>query len=77
MALSPNPVQDLLRVQSTAKAIAYKLYDLTGTCVYEQTLSLDDFSNDFNIDVSTYKKGIYTLQVFTEQGAESKRVVKE
>jgi hypothetical protein len=71
----PNPTSGLLNValKNTSNAIV-KLVDLNGRTVFSENVS-----NKFNltIDMSNLAKGIYSLQVISNNGVETKKVMKQ
>jgi len=67
----PNPAGSRLTVSSAGVRInEIRLLDVGGKLVYEATLH----DHLHNIDVSGLRSGIYMLQVFTLEGAETLRV---
>ena len=71
LQLTPNPVGDLLRIQSQEPLQQATFYDVLGQ-------SLMTVHKDFEaIPVSTLPTGLYFVEVRTAKGAVVKRVVKE
>ena len=67
----PNPAGSRFTVSSAnARIHEIRMLDVAGRLVYEATL--DDHL--YNIDVSGFQSGIYMIQVFTREGAETLRV---
>ena len=63
MLVHPNPVQQVLYVHSEKdfhKPVIVELYDLDGKILRQQL----SFKNDFTIDVSSLKQGIYVLKMY-------------
>lgn len=61
--IRPNPVQQTLYVHSKKdfhKPLQIELYDLSGKMLIRQ----QSFKNDFTIDVSSLKAGVYVLKMF-------------
>lgn len=59
----PNPVQQTLYVHGKKdfhKPLQIELYDLTGKMLIRQ----QSFKNDFSIDVSSLKAGVYVLKMY-------------
>lgn len=68
--LYPNPVNNILHINTTEEIQNVTLYDVLGK---EQFIT---FSNN-SIDVSTVSKGIYFLQIQTAQAKVTKKIIKE
>ncbi len=69
----PNPVKDILRIEnnSNSEVTSIKIYDLLGRLV----LSVKE---DFNqIDVSYLKSGVLLITIETEEGAVTKKIIKQ
>jgi hypothetical protein len=64
-----NPVKDELRISNAANLKSVKIINLSGRIVCESNLS--------TIDVSRLPKGIYVVQVLTEEGKTVKKIIKE
>ena len=63
MLVHPNPVQQVLYVHSEKdfhKPVMVELYDLDGKILRQQL----SFKNDFTIDVSSLKQGVYVLKMY-------------
>ena len=65
----PNPVSDNINIQytllNTAK-VEIKIYDLAGkltNVLIEETKAAGDYLNNFNIDHSKFRKGIYVVEI--------------
>lgn len=74
----PNPASSHLTVSfsaNTTENIQVSLYTLTGQRVYQNTLSA--FMGSFNekIDITSYSKGVYILQVNSSKGIATQKVV--
>jgi hypothetical protein len=67
----PNPASDFVRVQSNHNIREIKLYNSTGQLVVNK--SIDEQS--FNINTSDMATGIYLLQIETEAGISSRKVM--
>lgn len=51
----PNPVQDILFIESTDKKTIYKIFDCAGRCLLT--------GEETAVDVSSLKTGIYLMQI--------------
>ena len=73
ITIHPNPVKDILRIDnnSTTKIGAIKIYDVFGRLMLQEKEQLN------NIDVSSLKSGLLFVQLFTEKGNITKKVVKK
>lgn len=67
----PNPVQDVLTIQSS-KAIRFRLLDDRGNSLVEDTIK-----NELTISLKSYSPGIYFLELLSSQGRYVERLVKE
>lgn len=77
-SLFPNPSNERINIQfrsSQSKDVVIKLVSMTGKVIY--TLNESNFSGNFlrSIDVSNYSKGIYCLQLATNNGTVNKTLV--
>ena len=68
----PNPMKDILTIKSKNNQIIEKvnIYDTSGK------MSLYAISNFNNVDVSSLKSGIYILEIITNNGTVTKKVIK-
>ncbi|MGQ0828457.1 MAG: LamG-like jellyroll fold domain-containing protein [Bacteroidota bacterium] len=76
----PNPATEMITVQYPAGFKMYQLqvFDALGQLVYNEELSADGVSNGVIIkqmDVRTFRKGIYFINMQTEYGSAFKRIV--
>lgn len=65
----PNPVKDVLNIQSDGKVIKTELYSVDGKL-------LQTSENTKSINFSSYEKGIYLLRIHTENGVKTEKIVK-
>lgn len=70
----PNPIQDILTIDSPRTAIQQvKIYDIKGSLVSQKTIN----SQNIQLNVSTLKSAVYFVEISTESGATTvKRIVK-
>jgi hypothetical protein len=71
--VSPNPATDMINV-SLNNVNSLKLVDINGRVVYSENVNN---KNNTTINMSNLAKGIYSLQVITSTGVETKKVVKQ
>ncbi|NND77386.1 MAG: T9SS type A sorting domain-containing protein [Flavobacteriales bacterium] len=77
LTLSPIPVQDVLNIQSddiTLFVDAISIYSLTGKQVYYKELMGVD---NLKVDVSDLENGIYLIEITTDRGIITKKMIKE
>jgi hypothetical protein len=67
----PNPANEFITIVSSEKIEALSLFDMTGKRLY-----FEDTDKD-KINVSSFAKGIYILDVMTSKGKVVKKVVVE
>lgn len=67
----PNPVTNILYVESPANITTIEVYDLTGKLIFTKAL------NKNQIDISPLAKGLYFIKLTTEEGSVVRKFVKE
>ncbi len=73
--LYPNPVKDVLTLESVSGAIdKVEIYNGLGLMVFSET---GVHAQHKQIDLSQFETGVYVLSVKTEQGASRYKIVKE
>ncbi|MBA3705397.1 MAG: T9SS type A sorting domain-containing protein, partial [Bacteroidetes bacterium] len=77
--LYPNPTTEAVTIELPAGYKKYELqvYDMLGQLVYSETLATAGVSGEIltkQIDVSSFRKGIYTVSVQTEKGNAYKKL---
>lgn len=65
----PNPVKDILYIESPAEIKNVELYTINGKL-------LNTSANTDNLDFSSLSKGVYLVKLVTDSGSEVKKVVK-
>ncbi|HTO35279.1 MAG TPA: T9SS type A sorting domain-containing protein [Flavobacterium sp.] len=65
----PNPVQDILNIESQETVLSVEVFDLLGKKIL--------VSKDKTIDVSKLKNGIYLLKINTENGVLTEKIMKK
>ena len=70
LSVYPNPVVNTLYIKSNENIRQIEVMDLLGSVIAKEN-GVD------NIDMSSYKTGIYLLRIHTEKGTVTKKVVKK
>lgn len=68
----PNPSTGIFTIAIENEATV-KVYDMLGKEIYTNTVK----TGTTNIDISNYQSGIYLLNVITENGSVTKKIIKE
>lgn len=66
----PNPVKHILQIQNT-EILDIKIYNVTGALLKKITST-----SKTEIDLSTFKKGIYILEISNKKGTKRKKLLK-
>ncbi|MFD2916010.1 T9SS type A sorting domain-containing protein [Psychroserpens luteus] len=69
----PNPVNDILTIESEAVINSASIYDINGRAIL--TSKFNDASHQ--MDLSLLDSGIYFLKVFSNRGNETLKIIKE
>lgn len=69
----PNPISNLLTVHASKEIIEIEVFDVLGTLIYVSNEKTDTF----NVDFSSYSKGIYFVKLTNELGSTTKKVIKQ
>ena len=72
LELYPNPVTDILNIQSVDDVVNIKVYSITGTLMNEA-----QFTEAGVMDVSRLKAGVYLLQVQTTEELLTRKFIKQ
>jgi len=59
IVLYPNPVNNILNISSEEKIELISIYNITGKIIFEEKNS----NNDYNINTSIFKNGIYLIKI--------------
>lgn len=73
----PNPVSQSLTIQSTTKELIIQeisIVNVTGQIVFQKTIK--EQSNHLILDIAHLSKGFYVLNIQTDKGIQSKRLIK-
>ena len=79
LTISPNPVLDNtnIKIESNEKiTVELTLIDLTGKAIFNESTEIDGVFNK-NIDLSDQPPGAYILNVNTDKGLVTKRIIKQ
>ncbi|MDH6254149.1 hypothetical protein M2347_003876 [Chryseobacterium sp. H1D6B] len=71
--VAPTITKDIVKVLKAPKRSTFNIYDLTGKKLQSGVINSDEVS----VDLSSYTKGIYIVEVKTEKETISKKVIKE
>ena len=74
----PNPSRDIFNVSFTsedAQDLEVRVINVVGEVVY--TENLEQFTGEYNkeIDLVTYTKGVYFLEITTNNGVINKKII--
>lgn len=73
LAVSPSVTKDVTNILKAPKKSTFTIYDFSGKKLHNGTIS----SEREVIDLSTYTKGIYIIEVKTDKDVISKKIIKE
>jgi hypothetical protein len=76
----PIPSSDLVMVSfetATAETVKMALHDISGRIVWQKDMMATAGNNIFDIDISGFSAGVYTLSVANENDFIVERIVKE
>lgn len=69
----PTITKDNIKVLKAPKKSTFTIYDLSGKKLQDGTINSDETT----VDLSSYIKGIYIIEVKTNKGVISKKIIKE
>ncbi|WP_409529557.1 T9SS type A sorting domain-containing protein [Soonwooa sp.] len=69
----PNPVKDIVTINSASKIENFKIFDFTGKLVY----SIDVNASKKEINLSKLQTGTYTVNIKSEDGIETTNIIKK
>jgi hypothetical protein len=72
-AVSPNPVQDNLKIRANADIRSITVYNSLGVKVKD--IATD--TRELNVNTSTWKQGLYVVEIRTDEGTATKKVLKK
>lgn len=73
LKIYPNPVSDILNIDSASKIKSVKIYDLSGKNVLTEVID----TNKPAINVSSLSSGTYLITAETETGLQSSKIIKK
>ncbi|MFI5220426.1 MAG: T9SS type A sorting domain-containing protein, partial [Bacteroidia bacterium] len=79
ISVYPNPVNDLLKVQSNSiesKNVSLNLRDIFGKTIYSSSGKII-FSDQFAVDMKSCSSGLYFLEVIADGNSTITKVMKE
>jgi hypothetical protein len=79
IVISPNPTPSTvaLRLESKVnKAVKVRVVDVTGRAVFSENWGISIGTNQRSIDLNSFSKGIYMVQIVEGQDVVSKKVIK-
>ena len=69
----PNPTNDFIQIISSEQLRFMRLYSAEGKIVFEQSTS----GNEMIISLIDLKTGVYMLEIETNQGLHTERIIKQ
>jgi len=78
ITIYPNPSQDVFNVEFNSLSrqdLTFRIINVVGAVVY--TENLNEFVGQYTkqVDLSTYKKGVYFLEITTDNGVINKKLI--
>ncbi|WP_300486287.1 T9SS type A sorting domain-containing protein [Flavobacterium sp.] len=73
--LFPNPVKDIVKIDTKEKVMSYRIYDLSNTIV--KAAENKKGSDLQQVDLNDLQQGLYVIEITTEKGVERHRIIKE
>ena len=78
LAIYPNPSRDIFNVTFTSEDIQdleVRIINVVGKIIY--TENLEQFVGEYNkqVDLATYTKGVYFLEIETNDGSINKKLI--
>ncbi|PJJ66589.1 S8 family peptidase [Chryseobacterium geocarposphaerae] len=73
ITIAPTLTKDIINILKAQRKSAFTVYDLSGKKLQSGVISNDKET----VDVSSYTKGIYMVEVKTDKGTVSKKIIKE
>jgi hypothetical protein len=75
LSVWPNPAKDVLNMEADSPMEEIRVYDQLGSLAFSYQMSA--ISSFEQIDISSFKSGLYFLVVKTDKGVETKKVIKQ
>ena len=73
LVLYPNPVISTLHIQSAGQIKGIRIFSSNG-CIVRTMLNIED---NGTLDLSTLGRGIYIIELITEQGSVKRKIIKQ
>ena len=73
LKIYPNPVSDILNIDSASKIKSVKIYDLSGKNVLTEVVN----TNKPTLNVSSLTSGTYVITAESETGLQSAKIIKK
>lgn len=82
LTLVPNPAQDVLKIilssgNSDTNNASVQLFNTLGQQLYMQSVSSNQLSQGWNIDLNGFAKGTYVVKVITVEGEWIEQLIKD
>jgi hypothetical protein len=75
VSIFPNPTNNILNIKMNASNSATaKLININGQVVYTENVSN---KTNATIDMNAFAKGVYTLQIVSDNGVATQKVIKQ
>lgn len=69
----PNPTNNSVTISNDLLIHSIKVIDFSGRVIIEKTTN----EKELNIDLGTYSKGVYTIEIVLSEGVVRKKIMKE
>lgn len=73
VTVAPNPVKDIINLNSKTKITQVEVFDLSGKAVYQNTIS----NQKAQLNLSFLPKGAYVMKVSTDKTTETFKIIKK
>ncbi|MEX1002523.1 MAG: PKD domain-containing protein [Crocinitomicaceae bacterium] len=74
LTIYPNPTNGIVRIQYTEEISEVRLYDISGKLVYSNSVK---GQNTLSIDMTQFERGVYSVQLMTENGLINGKVIRD
>jgi len=74
--IAPNPVQEILWIETSLETFTFQLYDLNGRVRHSSSEQLNIFGPT-SLDVAAFPVGMYLLELCGDAGCTTRKVVKQ
>jgi len=71
VSMYPNPARDSSILKSESVINSVELYSLTGKLIFNKSID----AREYNLDVSSYSKGMYLLSVTNDKGKSTTKLI--